>query len=171
MAGPAGYLTALVVFGLISIAVLDGISEFTQLFPARNALPEYTRAFVDRDLGWVVGIAYWYIYSACFAAQNLAAANLLNYWGATQFWQTIAFYVLAPLILFGINLLGVASFGWIESVSGVFKICLALGTAITLYVIAGLAGIGNTGRKYTSPEPCSNPMLTSSSHQRRIPGQ
>lgn len=45
--------------GLVSIAVLDGISELTQLFPALDALPEYTRAFVDRDLGWIVGIAYW----------------------------------------------------------------------------------------------------------------
>jgi amino acid transporter len=37
----------------------EGVSEFIQLFPAPNAIVEYVRAFVDKDLGWVVGIAYW----------------------------------------------------------------------------------------------------------------
>jgi yeast amino acid transporter len=90
--------------GILSIAVLDGISEFTQLFPARNAIVEYTRAFVDRDLGWVVGIAYWYTFASVFAVQNLAAAGLAQYWNLSELWQIIGFYLLAPVLVLGINL-------------------------------------------------------------------
>lgn len=160
IAGPAGFLTAIIVFGLISIAVLDGVSEFTQLFPAKNALPEYTKAFVDRDLGWVVGIAYWYTFSATFAVQNLAAANLSRYWDVSQLWQTLGFYVLAPVLVLGVNLFGVAIFGWIESISGVLKLMLAFGTAIALYAIAGIAKVGNDGRKRINTASLSECMLT-----------
>ncbi|KAF2097248.1 amino acid transporter [Rhizodiscina lignyota] len=145
IAGPAGFLTSVILMGLISIAVLDGISEFVQLFPARNALPEYTKAFVDRDLSWIVGIAYWYTFSSVFAVQNLAAANLSKYWGMSQLWQTLGFYVLIPIGVTGINLSPVSIFGWIESISGILKVFLAFGTAVLLYVIAGLAHIGNNG--------------------------
>ena len=61
MAGPAGVLCAFVIVGLIAICVFECLSELIQMFPAPNALLEYVRAFVDPDLAWVVGIAYWYI--------------------------------------------------------------------------------------------------------------
>jgi amino acid transporter len=46
--------------GVIAICAAEGLSELTQLFPAPNAIVEYVRAFVDEDLAWVIGIAYWY---------------------------------------------------------------------------------------------------------------
>jgi amino acid permease len=45
--------------GIIGICVVESLSELTQLFPAPNAIVEYVRAFIDEDLGWVIGIAYW----------------------------------------------------------------------------------------------------------------
>lgn len=125
IAGPAGALLALVVMALVSVAVMEGVSEFVQLFPAPNAIVEYVRAFVDRDLAWVVGIAYWsdgptrslclkhllmrtrYTYSSIFAIQNLAAANLSRYWGLPQVWQTILFYFVSPAVILAINFVGV----------------------------------------------------------------
>lgn len=133
-------------FGLVSIAVLDGVSEFIQLFPVMNALPAYVKAFVDRDLSWLVGIAYWYTFASTFAAQNLAAANLSRYWDLSQLWQTLAFYVFAPIVVLGINMFGVSIFGWIESVSGILKLALAFGTAVALYVAASVTKVGNSGR-------------------------
>jgi amino acid permease len=79
VAGPAGALVALVIMGstlsstntvapieswlnmagVIAICAAEGLSELTQLFPAPNAIVEYVRAFVDEDLAWVIGIAYW----------------------------------------------------------------------------------------------------------------
>jgi amino acid transporter len=49
--------------GVIAICAAEGLSELTQLFPAPNAIVEYVRAFVDEDLAWVIGIAYWWEFS------------------------------------------------------------------------------------------------------------
>ena len=60
-AGPAGLLVALTVVGVIACAVMECLSELIQVFPAPNALVEYVWAFVDPDLAYLVGIAYWYV--------------------------------------------------------------------------------------------------------------
>ena len=39
---------------------MEGLSELVQLYPAPNAIPEYIKSFVDHDLAWVCGFAYWY---------------------------------------------------------------------------------------------------------------
>ena len=47
-------MIALLVVDLIAIGMLEGFSELLQLFPAPNALVEYTKYFVDEDLSHVV---------------------------------------------------------------------------------------------------------------------
>jgi len=60
LAGPAGLILSVVVIGIVAICVSECIAELTQQFPVYNAIVEYVRVFVDEDLGWVIGIAYWY---------------------------------------------------------------------------------------------------------------
>jgi amino acid transporter len=60
LAGPAGLLLSVVVIGIVAICVNECVAELTQQFPVYNAVVEYVRVFVDEDLGWVIGIAYWY---------------------------------------------------------------------------------------------------------------
>jgi amino acid permease len=100
-------MLSVVAIGLITIFVGECISELSQQFPAPNAIVEYVKTFVDQDLGWVVGIAYWYAFASVFAVQNLAAAGLSRYWGLSQTWQTLAFYVLSPLAIVVLNFCGV----------------------------------------------------------------
>lgn len=59
IAGPGAVLLAYCIIGLIAVFVMEGVSEMIQLFPAPNAIVEYVAKFVDTDLAWVVGIAYW----------------------------------------------------------------------------------------------------------------
>ena len=59
VAGPAGILVAIAVMGIIGICLGESLGEMTQQFPVYNAIVEYVRVFVDEELGWVVGIAYW----------------------------------------------------------------------------------------------------------------
>ena len=59
IAGPAGVLTAFAVVGVITISVMEGLSEMIELWPVSNAMMEFVRAFIDEDLATVVGIAYW----------------------------------------------------------------------------------------------------------------
>ncbi len=59
VAGPSGALLAFAIVGVVAICVMEGISEMIQMFPTPNALMEFVRVFVDEDLAWVVGVAYW----------------------------------------------------------------------------------------------------------------
>lgn len=59
VSGPGGALLAFAAIGLVSICVMEATSELIQMFPAPNAIMEYVRAFVDPDLAWVIGVAYW----------------------------------------------------------------------------------------------------------------
>ncbi|CAN9425235.1 unnamed protein product [Alternaria alternata] len=152
VAGPTGALVGLFITGVIAICAAEGLSELTQLFPAPNAIVEYVRAFVDEDLAWVIGIAYWFTFSSMFASQNLVAANLAVYWGLKQVWQIVLFYFLTPGVLVAINLVGVGTFGWIEAIGGALKIMLVVGSTIVLYVIAAQQGYwSGGGRMSTCP--------------------
>ena len=59
VAGPSGALLAFAIVGVTAICVTEGISEMIQMFPTPNAIMEFVRVFVDEDLAWVVGVAYW----------------------------------------------------------------------------------------------------------------
>ncbi|KAL2011103.1 hypothetical protein VTN00DRAFT_3821 [Thermoascus crustaceus] len=144
VAGPAGLLLSVGVIGIVAICVSECISELVQQFPVYNAVVEYVRVFVDEDLGWVVGVAYWYMFASVFAVQNLAAASLSQYWGLDQTWQTLAFYVFAPLVILILNFLGVFYYGIVESIGGFLKICLVLGVSVFLYVIAAQKNLGGS---------------------------
>ena len=63
IAGPGGTLVAFGVNGFVAICVMEGICEMIVLWPISNAMIEFVRAFVDKDLAIVVGIAYWYVIS------------------------------------------------------------------------------------------------------------
>ena len=68
-AGPGGLMVALTTVSLITIAMLEGLSEMIQLFAAPNALVEYVRYFVDEDLATLVGISYWYVLTSLRSAR------------------------------------------------------------------------------------------------------
>ena len=61
VAGPSGVILAFFIVGVITICVMECVSELAQMFPTPNAIVEYVRIFVDEDLAWVVGIAYWFV--------------------------------------------------------------------------------------------------------------
>ncbi|ROV96653.1 hypothetical protein VSDG_05558 [Cytospora chrysosperma] len=59
LSGPDGLLVALLVLGVITVSVGDTVGHLVQLFPAPNAIFEYTYNFLDHELAWVVGFSYW----------------------------------------------------------------------------------------------------------------
>jgi amino acid transporter len=61
IAGPEGLLVAWAFVSVTAICVLDGLAEMTIMWPVSNAMVEYVKAFVDRDLAIVVGLAYWFV--------------------------------------------------------------------------------------------------------------
>lgn len=52
-------LIALGIVGFITICVMASLGELVVLWPVPNALVEYVRFFLDKDLATVVGVTYW----------------------------------------------------------------------------------------------------------------
>ncbi|OOF99179.1 hypothetical protein ASPCADRAFT_127747 [Aspergillus carbonarius ITEM 5010] len=136
IAGPMGLIVAALVMSVVVLAVNECMAELTQQFPVYNAIVIYVRKFVDDDLGWVIGIAYWYAYAATFATQNSMAATLLGYWGLGTTWKVLICYVFVPIILFLLNMTGVFWYGLVETFGGLLKLVMVLSISIYLYAIA-----------------------------------
>jgi amino acid transporter len=115
-------LIAVLVVGIVAIAVMEGICELINLWPIPNAMVEYVRAFVDEDLGVAIGILYWsvrppshleaeyslgcrYTYTVSFSALIIVAGDLTDYWaGAGEetlpyVWKGLIYAVVPWLIL------------------------------------------------------------------------
>jgi amino acid transporter len=60
IAGPGGILTAFAYIGCVAIFVMEGLSEMVEQWPVSNAMVEFVKRFVDKDLAIVVGVAYWW---------------------------------------------------------------------------------------------------------------
>jgi amino acid transporter len=90
-------LIAVLVVGIVAIAVMEGICELINIWPIPNAMVKYVRAFVDEDLGVAIGILYWsvrppshleaeyslgcrYTYTVSFSALIIVAGDLTDYW-------------------------------------------------------------------------------------------
>jgi len=58
-AGPMGAILAFLLVGCLAVTVMLCISEMICLWPISNALVKFPETFVDKDLGIIVGIAYW----------------------------------------------------------------------------------------------------------------
>lgn len=125
MAGPCGALIAVLVVGIVAIAVMEGICEFINIWPIPNAMVEYVRAFVDEDLGVAIGILYWsvrppsyleaecslscrYTYTISFSALIIVAGDLTDYWAGAgnetlpYVWKDLI-YAVVPWLLFCLN--------------------------------------------------------------------
>lgn len=91
-----------------------------------------------------------YTYASFFATQLVFAASFAKYWHFEPILNSIVFYAVAPIILLIINTAGVQFvvyllavfvtdtcryFGWIETLGGILKIMLLLGTAIFLFFV------------------------------------
>jgi L-asparagine transporter-like permease len=60
IAGPVGGLIAYIIVGIAVICIMEGVAEMIGHWPIANAMVEFVKAFVDKDLAIVVGLAYWY---------------------------------------------------------------------------------------------------------------
>ncbi len=59
IAGPWGGILAFSTVGICVACIMQGVSEMINYWPISNALVEFVSSFVDKDLGAIVGFAYW----------------------------------------------------------------------------------------------------------------
>jgi amino acid transporter len=124
IAGPRGGITAFAVVGVFVILLMEGLAEMVTHWPISNAMIEFVRVFIDKELAIVIGVAYAlrhpepgdfdallipnrYAYSISFTTLIVAAADLTTYWSWSGTVLQITFIALVPLFLGGLNCFGV----------------------------------------------------------------
>ncbi|CZR51483.1 uncharacterized protein PAC_01359 [Phialocephala subalpina] len=163
LAGPGGAILAFVLVGLGVISVMSGIAEMIDHWPISGALVEFVRSFVDKDLAVPIGIAYWGAYSITFGTLISAMLDIGGYWHWPEFWRFVAFGIATPILALGINLMGVNFYGMIESVIGILKLFLVVGTFLLMCVInAGGGPADAIGSKYINEGFRSDSTVTTS---------
>lgn len=135
IAGPVGGLIAYIIVGIAVICIMEGVAEMIGHWPIANAMVEFVKAFVDKDLAIVVGLAYWYAYAISFATLIIAAANLARYWDWSVVLQDLMFILGVPILLLVVNCLGVFWYGNVEAVMGLLKITLVIGSFLAMCVV------------------------------------
>lgn len=58
-AGPSTVVISYAINGALAVMVMQCIGEMICIWPIPNALVELVAAFVDPELGVVIGVAYW----------------------------------------------------------------------------------------------------------------
>jgi amino acid transporter len=66
IAGPVGALISYIIVGIGVICIMEGIAEMIGHWPIANAMVEFVKAFVDKDLAIVVGLAYCTCWTAVY---------------------------------------------------------------------------------------------------------
>lgn len=57
--GSSAVIYAYSFLGLLSFMVMHTLATMLRVWPVRNALMSYVEAFVDKEVGMMVGILYW----------------------------------------------------------------------------------------------------------------
>jgi amino acid transporter len=65
-------LLAFTLVGLVAICVMEGIAEMILIWPIPNAMVQFVKVFVDRELGIVIGIGYWSVVSTVWDNPSLS---------------------------------------------------------------------------------------------------
>ncbi|KAF7537664.1 hypothetical protein G7054_g3539 [Neopestalotiopsis clavispora] len=140
LGGPLALILAFLLVGFLAWAVMQCISEMLCIWPVPSALSVFVRKFVDEELGIAVGIAYWFTYSAGFAALIAAAAAEMKYWQNLNYPQSVFLYLLLPILLVIINSFGIELYGWIEVTTGIIK-----STFLFIILVATIALVKRSG--------------------------
>jgi yeast amino acid transporter len=128
IAGPGGGITAFAVVGVGVMMVMEGLAEMVTHWPISNAMIEFVRVFIDKELAIVIGVAYAsghlgiqspqsllilcrYAYSISFTTLIIAAGDLASNWEWSTAIQDATFIVIVPLFLLILNCFGVAVSG------------------------------------------------------------
>lgn len=61
LAGPVNLIVSTIFTGSIAVCVGETVSEFVQVFPVPNGVFAYIDAWIDEDLGWIMGLLYWFV--------------------------------------------------------------------------------------------------------------
>ena len=69
-AGPLAVLLSFTLLTLLGWGVMQCITEMLSIWPIPGALVEFVGCFIDKELGYTMGIAYWLVVSEYLGAHQ-----------------------------------------------------------------------------------------------------
>ncbi|QIX00547.1 hypothetical protein AMS68_006064 [Peltaster fructicola] len=154
-AGPGATVTAFALNGALAVMVMQCIGEMICIWPIPNALFRFVGAFVDEELGQIVGLAYWFAWAVSFQALITAASQegafFFDQPTNVDVGQIFLLYILPQFVLLALNYLPVKIYGWLEVIGGSLKVLLVAIVIIFMIVLnINFAGQPGPGASYFS---------------------
>ncbi|KAI9684416.1 MAG: hypothetical protein M1829_002226 [Trizodia sp. TS-e1964] len=135
--GSTGLIVSYSLVGAVVAAVMSCIAEMVSLIPEPGALALFPARFIDRSLGFTVGISYWFSTAMSLATLTTATTVLTTYWSRDVLDLDTGWRITIFLILFiTVNILGVKTYAELEHFFAWLKIAMILGLTITSLAIS-----------------------------------
>lgn len=138
-AGPLGAITAYIAIGIMVYFLMTSLGEMATYMPLTGSFATYATKFVDPAFGFAMGWNYWFNWAITLAVDAATVGVVMNYWlpGTHQWiWSTLAL-----ILIFGINILSVKSFGETEFWMSIIKVVtVIIFLAVGLLTIFGILG-------------------------------
>ena len=132
--GSGTVLCAYVFLGLLAIAIMQDLARMLRIWPIRGALMAFVEAFVDEEVGIVVGWLYWLAYCCCFAGLTTAIGGLVDSLNV-NIRNSVAITFLSVLGPILANLTDIRLFKYIELFFASVKLVMALVFNVTMMSI------------------------------------
>ncbi|KAG5417974.1 hypothetical protein I9W82_004302 [Candida metapsilosis] len=158
--GPVGMLIGYVFVGTVVGASQICQTEVACLYPATSSYVAHAEHFVDKALGFAIGIVS--TYSAIVPSELAAVSVVMTYWSDINPALWISIF---GVVIIATNCYNVKWYGEIEFFFGILKILLCAGLILTGLIIdlGGVAGQERIGFRYwINPGPFASKYATGS---------
>ncbi|KAG0246324.1 lysine-specific permease [Mortierella sp. GBAus27b] len=138
-AGPLGALISYSIVGTMVFFIVTSLGEMAAYLPLPGAFMTFGARFVDPALGFGLGIGYAFQWIITVTVEVTSAGMILQYW-----WPDLRMWIPALVfivILVGITLLGVGTFGELEYWLSLIKVL----TCIVFIIVGILVDAGALG--------------------------
>ncbi|KAJ4421392.1 histidine permease [Gnomoniopsis sp. IMI 355080] len=142
LGGPATLLLAYLMVGAMLYFVMQALGELAVVFPIAGSFSAYSTRFLDPAWGFAMGWNYALQWLTVLPLEIIAASITISYWNSTI--NKAIFVTLFLVIIMGINLCGVKSFGEAEFIFAIIKVSAVIGF-ILLGIVINIGGKPETG--------------------------
>ncbi|WP_044642654.1 amino acid permease [Risungbinella massiliensis] len=128
-AGPGGAVLAYLAIGIMVYFLMTSLGEMSAYLPVSGPFSTYPTRFVDPALGFAMGWNYWYNWAITIAVELAAGSLIMKYWFPES--SSLLWSALFLVILVGLNILSVKSFGEAEYWFAMIKVAVVIFFIIT----------------------------------------
>ncbi|KAL2824979.1 putative arginine permease [Aspergillus pseudoustus] len=147
--GPAGLLIGYCLMASLLYAVMVALGEMVSRFPIPGGQFALAGRFVSPELGFAMGVLYWYNYIIVLPAELSAAAVMITYWTpagqldstcTTGICNNALWVGIMLIVVWAINLGGTRVFGEMEFWFASIKVITIIGLIIVGIIISAGGG-------------------------------